>query len=62
MDMNKYAMLKAIVPQKEYISVSMLKSELKVTAGEAQEMMRNLTQEGMIEGYSSDGVHFKVRK
>ena len=62
MDMKKYAMLKAIVPQKEFVTVSILKSELNVSGEEAEEMIRNLAQEGMVEAYPIDGLHFKVIK
>lgn len=62
MDMNKYAMLKAILSQKDYISVSSLKSELDVSGDEAEEMISNLAQEGMVEPYPIDGLHFKVIK
>ena len=55
-------MLKAILPQKDYISVSQLKSELNVTGQEAEEMISNLAQEGMVEPYPVDGLHFKVKK
>lgn len=62
MNLDKYAMLKAILPQKEYVGVAMLKSELKLTSGEAQEMISQLVQEGLVEPYPVDGLHFKVRK
>ena len=62
MDMNKFAMLKAIVPQKEYVSVPMLKSELNVTDEEAEEMISKLAQAGAIQPYPVDGLHFKVNK
>lgn len=62
MDMNKYAMLKAILNQKDYITVSSLKSELSITGEEAEEMITNLGQEGMVEPYPIDGLHFKVIK
>ena len=62
MNLDKYAMLKAILPQKEYVAVAMLKSELKLTSGEAQEMISQLVQEGLVEPYPIDGLHFKVRK
>lgn len=62
MNLDKYAMLKAILPQKEFVGVAMLKSELKLTSGEAQEMISHLVQEGLVEPYPMDGLHFKVRK
>ncbi len=62
MDMNKYAMLKAIVPQKDFVTVAQLKSELSVTSEEAEEMITNLAQEGMVEAYPVDGLHFRVIK
>ncbi len=62
MDISKYAMLKAIVPQKDFVSVSQIKSELNVTNQEAEEMISNLAQEGMVESYPVDGLHFRVIK
>ena len=62
MDQSKYAMLKAILPQKDYVSVSQLKSELNVTGEEAEEMISNLGQEGLVQPYPIDGLHFKVNK
>ena len=62
MDESKYAMLKAIIYQKEFVSVSQLKSELNVTGQEAEEMITNLGQEGLVEPYPIDGLHFKVIK
>ena len=62
MDMKKYAMLKAIVPQKEYVSASMIKTEFNVDNKEAEEMITNLAQEGMVQPYPVDGLHFKVIK
>lgn len=62
MNLDKYAMLKAVLPQKEYVTVSVLKSELKVTSGEAQEMISQLVQEGLVDPYPMDGLHFKVKK
>ena len=48
MDMNKFAMLKAIVPQKDYVSIPMLKSELNVSDIEAEEMINKLAQAGAV--------------
>ena len=62
MDKNKYMMLKAVVRQKDTISVGIIKNEFNVDADEAEEMLRNLIQEGMVEGYSLDGTNFLVRK
>ena len=62
MDKNKYMMLKAIVPQKQTISVGMIKNEFNVNAEEAEDMLHSLIQEGMVEGYSMDGTNFLVKK
>ena len=62
MDETKYAMLKAILPQKDYVSISQIKSELNVTGIEAEEMISSLAQEGMVQPYPVDGLHFKVIK
>ncbi len=62
MNLDKYAMLKAVLPQKEFVTVAVLKSELKVTSGEAQEMISQLVQEGLVDPYPMDGLHFKVKK
>lgn len=62
MDMNKYAMLKAILPQKVSISVSSIKGELNVSSEEAEEMLNALKQEGSVESFSFDGRSFLVRK
>ena len=62
MNMDKYAMLKAIVKQKEFVTVAMLKSEFDVASEEAEEMITNLAQEGLVEAYPVDGLHFKVIK
>lgn len=55
-------MLKAILPQKDYASVSQIKSELSVSGKEAEEMISSLAQEGMVQPYPVDGLHFKVIK
>lgn len=62
MDRDKYVMLKAIVPQKETVSIGMIKNLLNVSTDEAEEMLNNLIQEGMVEAYSMDGTNFLVRK
>ena len=62
MDQRKYAMLKAILPQKDYVSITQLKHEFNVTGEEAEEMISNLSQEGMVEPYPVDGLHFRVIK
>lgn len=62
MDESKYVMLKAILPQKDYVTVGGLKSELNITGSEAEEMISSLAQEGMVEPYPVDGLHFKVKK
>ena len=62
MDKNKYMMLKAIVPHKNTVSIGMIKNEFNVNAEEAEDMLQNLIQEGMVEGYSLDGTNFLVKK
>lgn len=62
MDMNKFAMLKAIVRQKDYVSVPEIKAEFNVDDKEAEEMINKLAQAGAIQPYPIDGVHFKVNK
>lgn len=62
MDESKYVMLKAILPQKDYVTVSQIKGELNVSGAEAEEMISSLIQEGMVEPYPIDGLHFKVKK
>ena len=60
MDMNKYAMLKATLPGRGTISIGRIKNDLRVDTDEAQEMLDNLIQEGMVEAYSIDGTSFRV--
>ena len=62
MDMEKYAMLKAIVPLKNEITIGIIKDELNVDAEEALDMINNLAREGMIEIFAYDGTHFRVIK
>ena len=60
MDMDKFAMLKAIAPQKDFVSVAQIKAEFNVTGEEAEEMISKLAQAGVVEPYPCDGLHFKV--
>ena len=60
MDTNKYAMLKAVLKQHASISTSTIKNELNVSGDEAEEMLRNLIQEGMVEAFSFDGRTYRV--
>ena len=62
MDINKFAMLKAIVKQKDYVSVSQIKAEFNVSNEEAEEMISKLAQAGAVQPYPIDGLHFKVNK
>lgn len=62
MNIDKYMMLKAIVPQKNTVSVGAIKNLLNVDAKEAEDMLTNLIQEGMVEPYSMDGTNFLVKK
>ena len=60
MDINKFAMLKAIAPQKDYVSIPEVKNEFNVSDSEAEEMISKLAQAGIVEPYPIDGVHFRV--
>ena len=62
MDDKKYIMLKAIVPNKDEITIGIIKNELDVDNDEAMEMINNLAMEGMIETFAYDGTHFRVKK
>ena len=55
-------MLKAIVRQKDYVSVPEIKAEFNVDDKVAEEMINKLAQAGAIQPYPIDGVHFKVNK
>ena len=61
MDKNKYVMLKATLPGRGTISIGRIKNDLNVTTDEAQEMLDNLIQEGLVEPYSLDGTNFTVK-
>ena len=61
MDKDKLVTLKANVPQMEYVSISDIKFKYSVSSEEAQEMLDDLIQSGMVEPFSFDGSHFKVR-
>ena len=62
MDTKKYVMLKAVLPNKEAVSISVIKNEFDVTGEEAEEMINNLIQEGLIEPFPFDGKSFSVKK
>ena len=61
MDKTKLVTLKANVPQLEYVSISDIKMKYNVSGEEAQEMLDELIQSGMVEPFSFDGAHFKVK-
>lgn len=60
MDLNKYAMLKATLYNRAAVSVSSIKADLKVETEEAEEMLNQLIQEGLIEAFPFDGRSFRV--
>ena len=60
MDRNKYIMLKATVPNRDIITLGIIKDEFNVDSDEALEMLNSLIQEGMVEAFAYDGTHFKV--
>ena len=62
MDRNKYIMLKATVPNRDIITLGIIKDEFNVDSDEALEMLNSLIQEGMVETFAVDGTHFKVIK
>ena len=62
MNINKYIMLKATLATKQTISISVIKNEFDVTGEEAEEMINNLIQEGLIEPFPFDGKSFSVKK
>lgn len=62
MNINKYIMLKATLTTKQTISISVIKNEFDVTGEEAEEMINNLIQEGLIEPFPFDGKSFSVKR
>ena len=54
-------LLKANVVHLEYVSISDIKMKYDVNGEEAQEMLDDLIQGGLVEPYSFDGAHFKVK-
>lgn len=62
MNMDKYIMFKAVINRYDYITISTLKNDYNVDGDEAEEMLSNAIQEGMVEPYPVDGTHYKVRK
>ena len=61
MDLKKYAMLKATLAGRGVISVGRIKNDFNVESEEAEEMLNNLIQEGLVEPYSLDGTNFKIK-
>lgn len=61
MDTNKYVMLKATLAGRGTISIGRIKNDLKVETEEAEEMLNQLIQEGLVEAYSLDGTNFVVK-
>ena len=62
MNQEKYIMLKAVLPNKDEITLGVIKNEFQVDSEEALEMLNNLAMEGMIETLPYDGTHFRVIK
>lgn len=54
-------LLKANVVHLDYVSISDIKMKYNVDNDEAQEMLDGLIQGGLVEPYSFDGAHFKVK-
>ena len=61
MNLDKYAMLKATLNGRTTISIGRIKNDLNVDSDEAEDMLNNLIQEGLVEPYSLDGTNFKIR-
>lgn len=62
MNIDKYVMLKATLNQQDYLTPSIIKNSFNVDGVEAEEMLSNLIQEGLVEPYPIDGTHYKVKK
>ena len=62
MDRNKLMMLKANVKRNDYISINDIKGQYNVDDDEAQELLDDLIQGGLVQPWPIDGVHFKVNK
>lgn len=62
MDTDKFVVLKANVRMQEYVSVADIKMKYSVDDKEAQEMLDKLIQGGLVDPFSFDGLHFKVRR
>ena len=60
MDNSKLVMLKATVGQLQTISVGYIKNILNVDTDEAEDMLKVLIQEGVVETYPIDGVNHRV--
>ena len=61
MNLDKYIMLKAVLKNHQFISISLIKSEFNVTSDEADEMLASLIQEGLVDHISLDGRSYRVR-
>ena len=61
MNEDKMVLLKANVVHLDYVSISDIKMKYNVDNDEAQEMLDGLIQGGLVEPYSFDGAHFKVK-
>ena len=61
MDKAKLVTLKANVVHMDFISISDIKLKYDVNGEEAQELLDELIQGGMVEPFSYDGSHFKVK-
>ncbi len=61
MDKEKMVTLKANVGRLDYVSLSDIKLKYNVNSEEAQEMLDELIQSGLVEPFSYDGSHFKVK-
>ncbi|MCR5185018.1 MAG: hypothetical protein K6C32_02940, partial [Bacilli bacterium] len=60
MNIEKYVMLKVVLPHKDIITIGVIKDEFDVDADEALEMLNAVIQEGMVETFAYDGTHFRV--
>ena len=62
MDTNKLVSLKANVVNMQYISLADIKMLYSVNDQEAQELLDNIIQGGLVQPFPLDGVHFKVNR
>ena len=62
MNLDKYVMLKANIKSfNGIVSIGSIKNRFDVESKDAEEMLQNLIQEGIVEPYSTDGTNFKVK-